>query len=98
WLGLKFLSKDDQEALGLTRTTEEQVDTQTRLVEPVNTMPQSEDNLPELNGSRMVRDDSDRLTFNPQSDAPACDNCGMIMVRNGSCYKCLNCGNTTGCG
>ena len=98
WLGLKFLSKDDQEALGLTRTTEEQVDTQTRLVEPVNTMPQSEDNLPELKGSRMVRGDSDRLTFNPQSDAPACDNCGMIMVRNGSCYKCLNCGNTTGCG
>jgi len=98
WLGLKFLSKDDQEALGLTRTTEEQVETQTRLVEPVNTMPQSEDNLPELKGSRMVRDDSDRLTFNPQSDAPACDNCGMIMVRNGSCYKCLNCGNTTGCG
>ena len=98
WLGLKFLSKDDQEALGLTRTTEEQVDTQTRLVEPVNTMPQSEDNLPELKGSRMVRADSDRLTFNPQSDAPACDNCGMIMVRNGSCYKCLNCGNTTGCG
>ena len=98
WLGLKFLSKDDQEALGLTRTTEEQVETQTRLVEPVNTMPQSEDNLPELKGSRMVRDDSDRLTFNPQSDAPACDNCGMIMIRNGSCYKCLNCGNTTGCG
>ena len=98
WLGLKFLSKDDQEALGLTRTTEEQVDTQTRLVEPVNAMPQSEDNLPELKGSRMVRGDSDRLTFNPQSDAPACDNCGMIMVRNGSCYKCLNCGNTTGCG
>ena len=98
WLGLKFLSKDDQEALGLTRTTEEQVDTQTRLVEPVTAKLQSEDNELELKGGRMVRDESDRLTFNPQSDAPACDNCGMIMVRNGSCYKCLNCGNTTGCG
>ena len=35
--------------------------------------------------------------FNAQSDAPACPDCGAIMVRNGSCYKCLNCGSTTGC-
>jgi ribonucleoside-diphosphate reductase alpha chain len=32
-----------------------------------------------------------------QSDAPACAECGSIMVRNGSCYKCLNCGSTSGC-
>ncbi len=31
------------------------------------------------------------------SDAPSCPNCGGIMVRNGSCYKCLECGETTGC-
>ena len=30
-------------------------------------------------------------------DAPFCDNCGHITVRNGSCYKCLNCGNSVGC-
>ena len=30
-------------------------------------------------------------------DAPACDECGHITVRNGSCYKCLNCGNSLGC-
>ena len=30
-------------------------------------------------------------------DAPACDDCGHITVRNGSCYKCLNCGNSLGC-
>ncbi len=36
-------------------------------------------------------------TFHPQSDAPACPDCGAIMVRNGSCYKCLNCGATSGC-
>ena len=30
-------------------------------------------------------------------DAPACDQCGHITVRNGSCYKCLNCGNSLGC-
>ena len=30
-------------------------------------------------------------------DAPICDACGHITVRNGSCYKCLNCGNSMGC-
>ena len=32
-----------------------------------------------------------------QADAPACATCGSIMVRNGACYKCLNCGSTSGC-
>jgi ribonucleoside-diphosphate reductase alpha chain len=32
-----------------------------------------------------------------QADAPACDVCGTITVRNGTCYKCLNCGNSMGC-
>jgi len=31
------------------------------------------------------------------TDAPACPDCGSITVRSGSCYKCLNCGATTGC-
>jgi ribonucleoside-diphosphate reductase alpha chain len=31
------------------------------------------------------------------TDAPACADCGAITVRSGSCYKCLNCGATTGC-
>jgi ribonucleoside-diphosphate reductase alpha chain len=35
--------------------------------------------------------------FQAQSDAPPCSNCGAIMVRNGACYKCLNCGGTSGC-
>jgi ribonucleoside-diphosphate reductase alpha chain len=30
-------------------------------------------------------------------DAPLCDTCGHITVRNGSCYRCLNCGNSMGC-
>jgi len=32
-----------------------------------------------------------------QTDAPACDNCGAITVRNGNCYLCYNCGNSMGC-
>jgi ribonucleoside-diphosphate reductase alpha chain len=30
-------------------------------------------------------------------DAPSCSTCGMLMVPNGSCYKCINCGTTSGC-
>jgi len=30
-------------------------------------------------------------------DAPLCDNCGHITIRNGTCYKCLNCGTSLGC-
>jgi len=30
-------------------------------------------------------------------DAPLCETCGHITVRNGSCYRCLNCGNSMGC-
>jgi ribonucleoside-diphosphate reductase alpha chain len=33
----------------------------------------------------------------PEADAPTCADCGSIMVRNGACYKCLNCGSTSGC-
>ena len=32
-----------------------------------------------------------------QSDAPSCNTCGHITVRSGTCYKCLNCGNSLGC-
>ena len=32
-----------------------------------------------------------------QQDAPTCPNCGNVVVRNGACYKCLNCGESLGC-
>jgi len=32
-----------------------------------------------------------------QADAPSCMDCGSIMIRNGACYKCPNCGSTSGC-
>ncbi len=39
----------------------------------------------------------EQQVFKNQSDATPCSTCGSIMVRNGSCYRCLNCGNTSGC-
>jgi ribonucleoside-diphosphate reductase alpha chain len=35
--------------------------------------------------------------FRAQSDAPPCHYCGSIMTRNGACYRCANCGSTSGC-
>jgi len=39
----------------------------------------------------------DELFGKLSGDAPFCDTCGHITVRNGTCYKCLNCGNSMGC-
>jgi ribonucleoside-diphosphate reductase alpha chain len=30
-------------------------------------------------------------------DSPSCATCGAIMTRSGSCYRCMSCGNTSGC-
>jgi ribonucleoside-diphosphate reductase alpha chain len=37
------------------------------------------------------------LTFRNDEDAPPCPECGSLMTRNGSCYRCINCGATNGC-
>ena len=39
----------------------------------------------------------ENAVFEAQADAPSCADCGSIMVRNGACYKCVNCGSTSGC-
>jgi len=53
----------------------------------------------EENGSAMSQglDAVNVAAKNMQSDAPACNVCGHITVRSGTCYKCLNCGNSLGC-
>lgn len=40
---------------------------------------------------------AEKHVFVTQADAPPCQECGSIMVRGGNCYKCLNCGATSGC-
>ena len=43
------------------------------------------------------QDQAGKIFFLNQQDSPACSDCGSITVRNGACYKCMNCGATTGC-
>ncbi|HEX4644795.1 MAG TPA: vitamin B12-dependent ribonucleotide reductase, partial [Verrucomicrobiae bacterium] len=48
------------------------------------------------NGSRTVASLTESVAHF-QQDAPTCPNCGHMAVRNGACYKCLNCGESLGC-
>jgi ribonucleoside-diphosphate reductase alpha chain len=47
-------------------------------------------------GERTIKTLSDSVAHF-QQDAPTCPNCGHVAVRNGACYKCLNCGESLGC-
>lgn len=96
WLALKFLSRESQFALGINvvdavpeSTLEETVKETLEQTVQTNSAPQ-----PKLFDSVST---VHTQTFDNQSDAPACDTCGSIMVRNAACYKCLNCGATSGC-
>jgi ribonucleoside-diphosphate reductase alpha chain len=51
----------------------------------------------ELRGHVAGNNQSHTWLAQMQSDAPPCDECGAITVRNGACFKCLNCGNSMGC-
>jgi ribonucleoside-diphosphate reductase alpha chain len=87
WLASKFLNREQKEAAGVILRDEP--------------MP----SIPLLGGGRLesvpvaevVSEHTTKVTFLYQQDAPSCHDCGSIMVRNGSCYKCLNCGSTSGC-
>jgi ribonucleoside-diphosphate reductase alpha chain len=90
WLASKFLSREDKEAAGVILREEPS---------PELTAP-----MPLLGGGRLepvaqaVKAEAvARPAFLYQQDAPSCHECGSIMVRNGSCYKCGNCGSTSGC-
>ncbi len=48
-------------------------------------------------GQATVLAEAERQIFLAQADAPPCHECGSTMVRNGSCYRCHNCGATSGC-
>jgi hypothetical protein len=43
------------------------------------------------------REQKEAEVYQAQADAPPCHQCGSIMIRSGSCYKCRNCGETSGC-
>jgi ribonucleoside-diphosphate reductase alpha chain len=82
WLASKFLSQSDQQEVGIH--TEARVPSGTSAEAEMATPPRA--SAP-----------GTYSTFRSQADAPSCHYCGSIMTRNGSCYRCANCGSTSGC-
>jgi ribonucleoside-diphosphate reductase alpha chain len=85
FLGSRFLNAEQRRGMGLSVTPAN--------AEALAAPAEGVANEPGADGARLVGS----LGFSPQADAPSCTDCGAIMVRNGSCYKCLNCGATSGC-
>lgn len=51
----------------------------------------------EISLEELAKMQKDKALAQNNEDAPTCSTCGSVTVRNGSCYKCLDCGETTGC-
>src|SRR5437870_3779122 len=105
WLGNRFLSEQDRAALGLVRTTEvADPPAQQELIDRVLPLASPEPAPTNGNGHAIARaaasDPTAPSTYrrlNSTPDAPPCPRCGWLTVRSGTCHKCENCGDTTGC-
>jgi ribonucleoside-diphosphate reductase alpha chain len=99
-LGLEYLGRTDLCQVKPEEIEERPEPKLDRLVETVVQVALPE---PDKNADRRVRAEVgggnplNQQMRDAMSDAPFCDICGHITVRNGSCYKCLNCGNSMGC-
>ncbi len=83
WMALKFLPANEQPQPPATVT-----DLAAKEAD-ITTPKQTSGTGSNLNPSRQA--------FQGQVDAPPCHSCGAMMIRSGNCYKCFNCGETSGC-
>ena len=95
WLAAKFLSPEAQYRAGVNNreeaATPEQLVLDVRATAgggPAAAAPGSKTGAPAASSFAAIQN---------QEDAPPCSTCGSIMVRSGACYKCSNCGTTSGC-
>ena len=97
WLGSKFLNEDEKAQIGLIHREPgaEPRDREVASPSPESAKQPALRLVPPAQPSSSST--SMAFAFQAQDDAPPCHECGAIMVRNGSCYKCLNCGATSGC-
>jgi ribonucleoside-diphosphate reductase alpha chain len=88
WLASKFLSPEAQFHAGVNGRELEESAQQLTLTSPAGETAAASDRPAAA---------SPFSTIQNQEDAPPCSTCGSIMIRSGACYKCVNCGNTSGC-
>jgi len=107
-LGLEYLNRTDIVQVPPKEVKESVVTEDVQVIqkaEPVTPVQKAEPVTPvqKANSEQSVQtatnsvDTVQEVLSDMMGDAPACDDCGHITVRNGSCYKCLNCGNSLGC-
>ncbi len=84
WMALKFLPAGEQPQPPATVT--DLAAKQADVTQPAPTA-----------GTGSNMNPTTRQAFQGQVDAPPCHSCGSMMVRSGNCYKCFNCGETSGC-
>jgi len=87
WLASKFLSPEAQFYAGVNGREENGSAAAAAVKEPA-AAPTSGPPMAAANPHSTIQN---------QEDAPPCSTCGAIMIRSGACYKCVNCGNTSGC-
>jgi ribonucleoside-diphosphate reductase alpha chain len=100
WMASKFLSPEAQYVAGVNNRDEvrEGPSTELRAGNGHAEMPRAA--IPTPPPPKRVAPEPKPSTFaaiQNQEDAPPCSTCGSIMVRSGACYKCTNCGTTSGC-
>ena len=91
WMASKFLSKDAQYRVGVNNR-DEFVSSPEQLPLDVAAAAGAAPT-----GAVASKSISSFAAMQNQEDAPPCSTCGSIMVRSGACYKCSNCGTTSGC-
>jgi ribonucleoside-diphosphate reductase alpha chain len=91
WMATKFLSQDAQYRAGVNNRDDYTASPEQL---PLDVAAAAGASPTAVIASRQT---SSFAAMQNQEDAPPCSTCGSIMVRSGSCYKCANCGNTSGC-
>jgi ribonucleoside-diphosphate reductase alpha chain len=94
WLASRFLTVDEQIEVGIQKSGESA--TIAAPVLPADRPARADNPAPVMNGHGTAHEIRN-TGFDNQADAPPCSECGSTLVRNGACYKCLNCGATAGC-
>jgi len=90
WMATKFMSAEAQFKAGVNGIEEHAT--------PAEQLPLPAASAAGATQSAAAADSgSSYSTIQNQEDAPPCSMCGAIMIRSGACYKCSNCGNTSGC-
>ena len=103
WMATKFLSNDAQFHAGVNNREErhelDRPGAETQKAEaPVASTPVAQASKPTPAPPKPATPSTyAAAAMQNQEDAPPCSMCGAIMVRSGSCYKCANCGSTSGC-